>query len=44
MQKKLFSYPKAQDYLPPPDGNNATYGKAEVLPIVKTKNRVVFGA
>jgi len=27
MQKKLFTFPNARDYLPPPDGKNATYGE-----------------
>ncbi len=27
MQKNFFEYPGAQEYLPPPDGKNATYGK-----------------
>ena len=28
MQKKFFSYPGGQEYLPPPDGNNKTYLEA----------------
>jgi len=28
MQKNFFDYPGANQYLPPPDGNNKTYGKA----------------
>jgi len=28
MQKNFFDYPGANEYLPPPDGNNKTYGKA----------------
>ena len=25
MQKSFFKYPEARDFLPPPEGNNATY-------------------
>lgn len=28
MQKKFFTYPGGQEYLPPPDGNNLTFGEA----------------
>jgi reductive dehalogenase len=28
MQKGFFDYPGAKEYLPPPDGSNATYGEA----------------
>ncbi|HDZ40302.1 MAG TPA: reductive dehalogenase [Bacteroidetes bacterium] len=28
MQKKFFTYPGGQEYLPPPDGNNRTFGEA----------------
>ncbi|TVQ20018.1 MAG: reductive dehalogenase [Bacteroidetes bacterium] len=28
MQKQFFDYPGGSQYLPPPDGNNKTYGKA----------------
>jgi reductive dehalogenase len=28
MQKGFFDYPGAEEYLPPPDGSNATYGEA----------------
>lgn len=28
MQKKMFTYPGGQEYLPPPDGNNTTFNEA----------------
>ena len=28
MQKKFFNYPGGQEYLPPPDGSNSTFGEA----------------